>query len=154
MRTTSGACAWRPGTAPTTSWSSGIRASATYDGLIEGTPQGMGGVPITRKQVRAQRQRAEPASRRRWAAPSTTTPMSRALRGRTWPSCSAEEGVAGAHQDPSVQRPLPRHQHACAPSWTRASASRIMAHGPGCCRLTARTTPTPPRGRRGRSCPS
>ena len=26
-----------------------------FDGLIEGTPQGMGGVPITRKQVRAQR---------------------------------------------------------------------------------------------------
>ena len=26
-----------------------------FDGLIEGTPQGIGGVPITRKQVRAQR---------------------------------------------------------------------------------------------------
>ncbi|HPD13093.1 MAG TPA: lysine 5,6-aminomutase subunit alpha, partial [Bacilli bacterium] len=26
-----------------------------FDGLIEGTPQGVGGVPITRKQVRAQR---------------------------------------------------------------------------------------------------
>ncbi|MFA7126926.1 MAG: lysine 5,6-aminomutase subunit alpha, partial [Bacilli bacterium] len=26
-----------------------------FDGLIEGTPQGIGGIPITRKQVRAQR---------------------------------------------------------------------------------------------------
>lgn len=70
-----------------------------FDGLIEGTPQGNGGVPITRKQVRAQRK----------ACDFIEDEIGREINYHSYVSgvagpdiavMFAEEGVNGAHQDP------------------------------------------------------
>lgn len=70
-----------------------------YDGLIEGTPQGIGGIPVTRKQVRAQRK----------ALDMIEDEVGRELNyhsyvsGEAGPDIAvmfAEEGINGAHQDP------------------------------------------------------
>ena len=70
-----------------------------FDGLIEGTPQGIGGVPITRKQVRAQRK----------ALDFIEDEVGRDINYHSYVSgvagpevavMFAEEGVNGAHQDP------------------------------------------------------
>lgn len=69
------------------------------DGLLEGTPQGVGGVPITRKQVRAQRK----------ALDMIEDEVGRKINYHSYVSGVAgpeiavmfhEEGVNGAHQDP------------------------------------------------------
>ncbi len=69
------------------------------DGLMEGTPQGIGGVPITRKQVRAQRK----------ALDLIEDEVGRELNYHSYVSgvagpdvavMFAEEGINGAHQDP------------------------------------------------------
>ena len=69
------------------------------DGLLEGTPQGIGGVPITRKQVRAQRK----------ALDIIEDEVGRKINYHSYVSGVAgpeiavmfhEEGVNGAHQDP------------------------------------------------------
>lgn len=69
------------------------------DGLLEGTPQGIGGVPITRKQVRAQRK----------ALDMIEDEVGRKINYHSYVSGVAgpeiavmfnEEGVNGAHQDP------------------------------------------------------
>ena len=69
------------------------------DGLMEGTPQGIGGVPITRKQVRAQRK----------ALDLIEDEIGRELNYHSYVSgvagpdvavMFAEEGINGAHQDP------------------------------------------------------
>ncbi|MDR1953586.1 MAG: cobalamin-dependent protein [Clostridiales Family XIII bacterium] len=69
------------------------------DGLIEGTPQGIGGVPITRKQVRAQRK----------ALDAIEDEVGREINFHSYVSgvagpevavMFAEEGINGAHQDP------------------------------------------------------
>ncbi len=52
------------------------------DGLMEGTPQGIGGIPVTRKQIRAQR-KASTSSRTKLVVRSTITPMYPALQVRT-----------------------------------------------------------------------
>jgi len=70
-----------------------------FDGLIEGTPQGIGGVPISRKQVRAQRKALD------WIEDEVGRPINfhSYVSGVAGPDIAvmfAEEGVNGAHQDP------------------------------------------------------
>ncbi|SKA81582.1 D-ornithine 4,5-aminomutase E subunit [Caloramator quimbayensis] len=70
-----------------------------YDGLIEGTPQGIGGIPVTRKQVRAQRKALD------MIEDEVGRPINyhSYVSGEAGPDIAvmfAEEGVNGAHQDP------------------------------------------------------
>jgi len=70
-----------------------------YDGLIEGTPQGIGGVPITRKQVRAQR-KALDLIEEEVGRPINYHSYVSGVAGPDIAVMFAEEGVNGAHQDP------------------------------------------------------
>lgn len=70
-----------------------------FEGLIEGTPQGVGGIPITRKQIRAQRKALD------WIEEEVGRPINyhSYISGVAGPEIAvmfAEEGVNGAHQDP------------------------------------------------------
>ncbi len=70
-----------------------------YDGLIEGTPQGIGGVAITRKQVRAQR-KALDLIEDEVGRPINYHSYVSGVAGPDIAVMFAEEGVNGAHQDP------------------------------------------------------
>ena len=70
-----------------------------FDGLIEGTPQGIGGVPITRKQVRAQR-KASDLIEEEVGRPINYHSYVSGVAGPDVAVMFAEEGVNGAHQDP------------------------------------------------------
>ncbi|HZK10096.1 MAG TPA: D-ornithine 4,5-aminomutase subunit OraE [Clostridia bacterium] len=70
-----------------------------YDGLIEGTPQGIGGVAITRKQVRAQR-KALDIIEEEVGRPINYHSYVSGVAGPEIAVLFAEEGVNGAHQDP------------------------------------------------------
>ena len=70
-----------------------------FDGLIEGTPQGIGGVPITRKQVRAQR-KALDMIEEEVGRPINYHSYVSGVAGPDVAVMFAEEGVNGAHQDP------------------------------------------------------
>jgi D-ornithine 4,5-aminomutase subunit beta len=70
-----------------------------YDGLIEGTPQGSGGVPITRKQVRAQR-KALDLIEDEVGRPINFHSYVSGVAGPDIAVMFAEEGVNGCHQDP------------------------------------------------------
>ncbi|MFA5290626.1 MAG: D-ornithine 4,5-aminomutase subunit OraE, partial [Candidatus Izemoplasmatales bacterium] len=70
-----------------------------FDGLIEGTPQGVGGVPITRKQVRAQR-KALDMIEDEVGRPINYHSYVSGVAGPEIAVMFAEEGVNGAHQDP------------------------------------------------------
>ena len=70
-----------------------------YDGLIEGTPEGVGGIPITRKQLRATRKALD------YIEDEVGRPINfhSYVSGVAGPEIAvlfAEEGVNGAHQDP------------------------------------------------------
>ena len=69
-----------------------------YDGLIEGTPEGVGGVPITRKQIRATR-KALDAIEDEVGRPVNLHSYVSGLAGPEMALMFAEEGVNGAHQD-------------------------------------------------------
>jgi D-ornithine 4,5-aminomutase subunit beta len=69
------------------------------DGLIEGTPEGVGGVPITRKQVRATR-KALDAIEEEVGRPINFHSYVSGVAGPEIAVLFAEEGVNGAHQDP------------------------------------------------------
>ena len=69
------------------------------DGLIEGTPQGIGGVPITRKQVRAQR-KAIDMIEDEVGRPINYHSYVSGVAGPDVAVMFAEEGINGAHQDP------------------------------------------------------
>lgn len=69
------------------------------DGLIEGTPQGIGGVPITRKQVRAQR-KALDLIEEEVGRPINYHSYVSGVAGPDVAVMFAEEGINGAHQDP------------------------------------------------------
>lgn len=69
-----------------------------YDGLIEGTPEGVGGVPISRKQLRATR-RALDIIEAEVGRPINLHSYVSGLAGSEMAVLFAEEGVAGAHQD-------------------------------------------------------
>ena len=70
-----------------------------FDGLIEGTPQGTGGIPITRKQVRAQR-KALDFIEDEVGRPINYHSYVSGIAGPEIAVMFAEEGVNGAHQDP------------------------------------------------------
>jgi len=69
------------------------------DGLIEGTPEGIGGVPISRKQVRATR-KALDAIEEEVGRPINFHSYVSGLAGPEIAVLYAEEGMNGAHQDP------------------------------------------------------
>ncbi len=69
------------------------------DGLIEGTPEGVGGIPITRKQIRATR-KALDAIEDEVGRPLNLHSYVSGLAGPEMAVLFAEEGVNGAHQDP------------------------------------------------------
>jgi hypothetical protein len=69
------------------------------DGLMEGTPQGIGGVPITRKQVRAQR-KALDIIEEEVGRPINYHSYVSGVAGPDVAVMFAEEGINGAHQDP------------------------------------------------------
>lgn len=69
------------------------------DGLIEGTPQGIGGVAITRKQVRAQR-KALDIIEDEVGRPINYHSYVSGVAGPDIAVMFAEEGINGAHQDP------------------------------------------------------
>jgi D-ornithine 4,5-aminomutase subunit beta len=69
------------------------------DGLMEGTPEGVGGVPITRKQIRATRKACDLIE----AEVGRRLNFHSYVSGVAGPEIAvlfAEEGVNGAHQDP------------------------------------------------------
>lgn len=70
-----------------------------FDGLIEGTPEGVGGVPITRKQLRATR-KALDAIEEEVGRPINFHSYVSGVAGPEIAVMFAEEGVNGAHQDP------------------------------------------------------
>jgi D-ornithine 4,5-aminomutase subunit beta len=70
-----------------------------FDGLVEGTPEGVGGVPITRKQVRASR-KALDAVEDEVGRPINFHSYVSGVAGPEIAVLFAEEGVNGAHQDP------------------------------------------------------
>lgn len=70
-----------------------------FDGLIEGTPQGIGGIPVTRKQVRAQR-KALDIIEEEVGRPINYHSYVSGVAGPDIAVMFAEEGVNGAHQDP------------------------------------------------------
>jgi D-ornithine 4,5-aminomutase subunit beta len=69
------------------------------DGLIEGTPEGVGGIPISRKQLRATR-KALDAIEEEVGRPINFHSYVSGLAGPEMAVLFAEEGVNGAHQDP------------------------------------------------------
>ncbi|SHI65694.1 D-ornithine 4,5-aminomutase E subunit [Clostridium amylolyticum] len=70
-----------------------------FDGLIEGTPEGVGGVPITRKQVRATRKALDIIEDEVGREINFHSYVS-GVAGPDIAVMFAEEGVNGAHQDP------------------------------------------------------
>ncbi|MCQ2560791.1 MAG: cobalamin-dependent protein [Clostridia bacterium] len=69
------------------------------DGLMEGTPQGIGGIPVTRKQVRAQR-KALDLIEDEVGRPINYHSYISGVAGPDVAVMFAEEGINGAHQDP------------------------------------------------------
>lgn len=70
-----------------------------FDGLLEGTPQGIGGIPITRKQIRAQRKALDYIEEEVGRNINYHSYVS-GVAGPEIAVLFAEEGVNGAHQDP------------------------------------------------------
>ncbi|KPU42526.1 D-ornithine 4,5-aminomutase subunit beta [Oxobacter pfennigii] len=70
-----------------------------FDGLIEGTPEGVGGVPISRKQVRVTR-KALDLIEEEVGRPINFHSYISGVAGPDIAVMFAEEGVNGAHQDP------------------------------------------------------
>ncbi len=69
------------------------------DGLLEGTPEGVGGVPITRKQIRASRKACDMIEKE-VGRPINFHSYVSGVAGPEVAVLFAEEGVNGAHQDP------------------------------------------------------
>ncbi len=98
-----------------------------FDGLIEGTPQGVGGVPITRKQVRAQR-KALDIIEDEVGRPINYHSYVSGVAGPDIAVMFAEEGVNGAHQDPQYNV-LYRNINMIRSFVDAAESKRIMAWG-------------------------
>ncbi len=96
-----------------------------FDGLIEGTPQGVGGIPITRKQVRAQR-KALDLIEDEVGRPLNYHSYVSGVAGPEIAVMFAEEGVNGAHQDPQYNV-LYRNINMVRSYVDAACAKKIMA---------------------------
>ncbi len=98
-----------------------------FDGLIEGTPQGVGGVAITRKQVRAQR-KALDMIEDEVGRPINYHSYVSGVAGPDIAVMFAEEGVNGAHQDPQYNV-LYRNINMVRSFVDAAESKKIMAWG-------------------------
>ncbi|SDE17396.1 D-ornithine 4,5-aminomutase subunit OraE [Sporomusa acidovorans] len=96
-----------------------------YDGLIEGTPEGIGGVPITRKEVRATRKAIDLIEEEVGRKINFHSYVS-GVAGPDIAVMFAEEGVNGAHQDPQYNV-LYRNINMCRSFVDAAVAKKIMA---------------------------
>lgn len=96
-----------------------------FESLIEGTPQGIGGIPITRKQVRAQR-KAIDAIEDEVGRPINYHSYVSGVAGPEIAVMFAEEGVNGAHQDPQYNV-LYRNINMVRSFVDAAEAKKIMA---------------------------
>jgi len=97
------------------------------DGLLEGTPQGVGGVPITRKQVRAQR-KALDMIEDEVGRPINYHSYVSGVAGPEIAVMFTEEGVNGAHQDPQYNV-LYRNINMIRSFIDAAESKKIMAYG-------------------------
>lgn len=97
-----------------------------FDGLIEGTPQGIGGIPITRKQVRAQR-KALDLIEDEVGRPINYHSYVSGVAGPEIAVMFTEEGVNGAHQDPQYNV-LYRNINMIRSFVDAAEAKSIMAY--------------------------
>ncbi|OOG26436.1 LuxR family transcriptional regulator [Thioalkalivibrio denitrificans] len=98
-----------------------------FDGLIEGTPEGVGGVPISRKQIRATR-KALDAIEDEVGRPINFHSYVSGVAGPEIAVVFAEEGVNGCHQDPQynvLYRDVNMHRAYV----DAAEAKRILADG-------------------------
>lgn len=98
-----------------------------YDGLIEGTPEGIGGVPISRKEVRATR-KALDIIEEEVGRPINFHSYVSGIAGPEIAVMFAEEGVNGAHQDPQYNV-LYRNINMVRSFVDAAVAKKIMAYG-------------------------
>lgn len=98
-----------------------------FDGLIEGSPQGVGGVPITRKQVRAQR-KALDLIEDEVGRPINYHSYVSGVAGPEIAVMFVEEGVNGAHQDPQYNV-LYRNINMVRSFVDAAEAKKVMAYG-------------------------
>ncbi|HCT37485.1 MAG TPA: LuxR family transcriptional regulator, partial [Firmicutes bacterium] len=96
-----------------------------FDGLIEGTPEGVGGVPITRKQLRATR-KALDFIEDEVGRPINFHSYVSGVAGPEVGVLFAEEGVNGAHQDPQYNV-LYRNVNMVRSFVDAAEAKRLMA---------------------------
>jgi D-ornithine 4,5-aminomutase subunit beta len=95
------------------------------DGLIEGTPEGVGGIPISRKQIRATR-KALDAIEDEVGRPINFHSYVSGVAGPEIAVLFAEEGVNGAHQDPQyniLYRDINMHRSLV----DAAEAKKVMA---------------------------
>jgi len=97
------------------------------DGLIEGTPQGVGGVPISRKQVRAQR-KALDLIEDEVGRPINYHSYVSGVAGPDIAVMFSEEGINGAHQDPQYNV-LYRNINMIRSFVDAAESKKIMAWG-------------------------
>lgn len=97
-----------------------------FDGLIEGTPAGVGGVPITRKQVRAQR-KALDMFEDEVGRPINYHSYVSGVAGPEIAVMFVEEGVNGAHQDPQYNV-LYRNINMVRSFVDAAESKKIMAY--------------------------
>ncbi|MEW6032563.1 MAG: D-ornithine 4,5-aminomutase subunit OraE [Bacillota bacterium] len=98
-----------------------------FDGLIEGTPEGVGGVPITRKQLRASR-KALDLIEDEVGRPVNLHSYVSGLAGPEMAVLFVEEGVNGAHQDPQYNV-LYRNVNMVRSFVDAAEAKTVMAFG-------------------------
>lgn len=95
------------------------------DGLMEGTPEGIGGVPITRKQLRGSRKACD-LIEEEVGRPINFHSYVSGVAGPEVAVLFAEEGVNGAHQDPQYNV-LYRNINAFRSFVDAAEAKRVMA---------------------------
>src|SRR6056297_3240479 len=98
-----------------------------FDGLIEGTPEGVGGIPITRKQIRATR-KALDYIEDEVGRPINFHSYVSGVAGSEIAVLFVEEGVNGAHQDPQYNV-LYRNVNMYRSFVDAAVAKKIMAAG-------------------------
>lgn len=95
------------------------------DGLMEGTPEGTGGVPITRKQIRASRKACD-LIEDEVGRPINFHSYVSGVAGPEVAVLFAEEGINGAHQDPQYNV-LYRNVNMYRSFVDAAEAKRVMA---------------------------
>ncbi len=95
------------------------------DGLMEGTPEGTGGVPITRKQLRASRKACDQIEEE-VGRPINFHSYVSGVAGPEVAVLFAEEGVNGAHQDPQYNV-LYRNVNMYRSFVDAAEAKKVMA---------------------------